>query len=166
MLSMNLVLKRMASSLHRGRVLSLILRYQHCYQMMITKQAGADGNPAGGFKPSSTFLSPVFRNCFNFNERIALKDRNGQYTYSRIFNASGTLATKFEEKIGNKRQQKVAFLCPNDVSYVLTQWACWITGNIGNCIYMLYFTLLHSFHEGFVKNYILTLRQNLRIKNP
>ncbi|XP_064117866.1 malonate--CoA ligase ACSF3, mitochondrial-like [Macrobrachium nipponense] len=27
-------------------------------------------------------------------------------------------------------QQRVAFLCPNDVSYIITQWATWIAGHI------------------------------------
>jgi malonyl-CoA/methylmalonyl-CoA synthetase len=33
--------------------------------------------------------------------------------------------------LGGKKQERVAFLCPNDASYIIAQWACWMSGQIG-----------------------------------
>ena len=34
--------------------------------------------------------------------------------------------------IGQGKQERIAFLMPNDAGYVITQWACWMSGQIGN----------------------------------
>lgn len=97
--------------------------------MLLSKHV-PKGNPEKRYNPLDTFISPVFRRAFDFKDRIAIKDRHGQYTYGRLLAASEKLAIKFKEKIGEDKQQRIAFLCPNDASYILAQWACWITGNI------------------------------------
>jgi hypothetical protein len=39
--------------------------------------------------------------------------------------------------LDGKKQERVAFLCPNDASYVIVQWACWMSGQIGEEYYAL-----------------------------
>lgn len=49
-----------------------------------------------------------------------------------IFVYSGHLAWLMQSVLGHdKVQQRVIALCPNDVSYVITQWATWMAGHIG-----------------------------------
>lgn len=67
--------------------------------------------------------------------RIALKDRFGNHTYQEILRKSLLLAQKIQAKLGkNKTQERIVFLCPNDVTYLLAQWACWASGHIGEYV--------------------------------
>jgi hypothetical protein len=49
--------------------------------------------------------------------------------------------------LDGKKQERVAFLCPNDASYIIAQWACWMSGQIGKFVlqtWVLKFTpLIH-----------------------
>ncbi|KAJ1519395.1 hypothetical protein ONE63_004687 [Megalurothrips usitatus] len=78
-------------------------------------------------KPSVT---PIFRNAPIYGEKTALRDRHGDYTYMGLFLSSRQLAHQISELLKGKEQERVAFLCPNDASYVITQWACWMSGQI------------------------------------
>lgn len=75
--------------------------------------------------------TPIFKQAKNFQDRIAVVDQNGQHTYGRILKLSDHLAYLIQN-LSEKgvSQQRVAFLCPNDVSYIITQWATWIAGHI------------------------------------
>lgn len=45
---------------------------------------------------------------------------------------SGHLAGLIQNILGeDAAQERIAFLCPNDVSYVIAQWATWMAGHIG-----------------------------------
>ena len=78
-------------------------------------------------------ITPVFRIATNHINKVALTDNNGSHTYQEILVKSLILAKKIQHKIGvNKTQERIVFLCPNNLSYVLAQWACWAAGRIGN----------------------------------
>lgn len=74
---------------------------------------------------------PTFRLATEWPERTAITDEFGDYTYRNLFFASKTLAAQFKDVVGGKTQERIAFLCPNNVNYVIAQWACWMSGNIG-----------------------------------
>lgn len=74
---------------------------------------------------------PVFRNATKFLDRTALQDLNGSYTYGNLFLAAKELSNNINVEIGYKTGQRIMFLCPNDASYVITQWAIWMSGHIG-----------------------------------
>lgn len=74
---------------------------------------------------------PIFRHSTQFADRIALKDNNGNYTYGNIFMSAKQVANDISKMIEYKNNERVLFLCPNDTSYVITQWAIWISGQIG-----------------------------------
>ncbi len=75
---------------------------------------------------------PVFHAATHHLKRIALKDRNGTHTYQEILRKSLMLAGRIRQKLGpEKSQERIVFLCPNDVTYLLAQWACWASGHIG-----------------------------------
>lgn len=35
-------------------------------------------------------------------------------------------------------EKTIAYMCNNDASHVIVQWAIWMTGNIGTCLSKLY----------------------------
>lgn len=87
---------------------------------------------------SEPLITPVFQIATNHLNKVALKDRNGAHTYQEILRKSLLLAKQIQAKIGvNKTQERIVFLCPNDVTYVLAQWACWASGHIGKCIILI-----------------------------
>ena len=97
-----------------------------------------------GFRQEE-IVSPAFRLATNHinNGKVAIKDRHGTHTYKEVLMKALKLARKIREKIGpNKSQERIVFLCPNDVTYVLAQWACWAAGHIGK--FLIFTILLHQ----------------------
>ncbi|KAG7174692.1 Malonate--CoA ligase ACSF3-like [Homarus americanus] len=81
---------------------------------------------------SGTSVLPVFRKALQYQDNVALTDEHGEHTYGHIHKLSGHLAWLMQNVLGEDSvQQRIAFLCPNDVSYVITQWATWMAGHIG-----------------------------------
>lgn len=78
-------------------------------------------------------ITPAFQIATNHVTKTAIKDRHGLHTYRDLLAKSLKLAQIIRKKLGpNKTQERIVFLCPNDMTYVLAQWACWASGNIGN----------------------------------
>lgn len=81
-----------------------------------------------------TYLSlsnrTVYRSALDNPDKIAVIDSNGRYTYSNLLSASIQLREKLvsvtddKQKSANKR---IAFLCNPDASFVVAQWACWLS---------------------------------------
>ena len=97
-----------------------------------------------GFRQEE-IVSPAFRLATNHinNGKVAIKDRHGTHTYKEVLMKALKLARKIREKIGpNKSQERIVFLCPNDVTYVLAQWAWWAAGHIGK--FLIFTILLHQ----------------------
>lgn len=64
---------------------------------------------------------------------------HGDYTYGDLFLSSKQFANDLNQLLGEGSQDRIAFLLPNDASYVITQWACWISGQIGNSKFFFFF---------------------------
>ncbi|XP_060851491.1 malonate--CoA ligase ACSF3, mitochondrial isoform X2 [Rhopalosiphum padi] len=73
---------------------------------------------------------PIFRLASQWPNNIAVVDKFGEHTYSSIFNSSVTLSKIIEKSLHGEIQERVAILCPNDASYVVAQWASWMSGQI------------------------------------
>uniref|UniRef100_A0A2S2NNQ0 Acyl-CoA synthetase family member 3 n=1 Tax=Schizaphis graminum TaxID=13262 RepID=A0A2S2NNQ0_SCHGA len=73
---------------------------------------------------------PIFRLASQWPNNIAVVDKFGEHTYSSIFNCSVTLSKIIEKSLHGEIQERVAILCPNDASYVVAQWASWMSGQI------------------------------------
>lgn len=84
-------------------------------------------------KHQSNDVVPVFRRASNFTDKIALRDSLAHYTYGNLFMGAKALTNEISRSLsdGSTLNQKVLFLCDNDANYILTQWAIWMTGNIG-----------------------------------
>ncbi|KAK4307084.1 hypothetical protein Pmani_021138 [Petrolisthes manimaculis] len=81
-------------------------------------------------------LLPVFRKATQYGDKVALTDQHGEHTYEQIHKLSGHLAWLMQSVLGHdKVQQRVVALCPNDVSYVITQWATWMAGHVAVPLY-------------------------------
>ncbi|KAK3920845.1 Malonate--CoA ligase ACSF3, mitochondrial [Frankliniella fusca] len=80
--------------------------------------------------PRPPRLQAVFRRAVQHAGSTALRDRHAEYTYAGLWRCSRLLAEAVSEALEGRRGQRVAFLCPNDASYVMALWACWISGQI------------------------------------
>lgn len=74
-------------------------------------------------------------------ERVAIKDINGTHSYRDVLHKAVKLSLLIRKSIGlNRNQERIGFICPNDITYVVTQWACWAAGHIGNmrkyCVFL------------------------------
>lgn len=76
---------------------------------------------------------PVFRKASEFSEKIALRDHIAQYTYGNIFMEAKNFSYQIGNELTKKYGERVMFLCPNDANYLITQWAIWMSGQVGQC---------------------------------
>lgn len=74
---------------------------------------------------------PTFRKAEAYLDNIALQDHHGDYSYRGLFESSASFSKILMNELGGKMQERVAFLCPNSASYIITQWACSMSGQIG-----------------------------------
>lgn len=74
----------------------------------------------------------MYRLAYQWPNKIAVVDKSGEHSYSSIFNSSVTLSKILEKSLHSEIQERVAILCPNDASYVVAQWASWMSGQISN----------------------------------
>ncbi|CAG5055385.1 unnamed protein product [Parnassius apollo] len=73
---------------------------------------------------------PVFRRALLFPTRVALQDEFGIYTYAGLHQAASTLSKDIAAQLLGETERTIAYLCSNDASHVIVQWAIWMTGNI------------------------------------
>lgn len=80
-------------------------------------------------------IIPVHRSALQHLDRVAIKDSNGSHTYKEVLLKAIRLSKLIKNHIGKEgNQERIGFLCSNDVTYVISQWACWAAGHIGNSI--------------------------------
>lgn len=116
------------SSTARSTVVRCFLRAVGVYQ----QQVGLCSTSARPAEKEHTEMKTVFHTALNHVDRVAIADGFGTHTYREILAKSLQLAQRIREKLGEGRvQERIVFLCQNDVSYVITQWACWAAGHIG-----------------------------------
>ncbi|KAG8508155.1 Acyl-CoA synthetase family member 3, mitochondrial [Galemys pyrenaicus] len=84
--------------------------------------------------PQPDGSAPVFTRALAFGDRTALVDRHGRHSYRELHRRSLGLARALCRlracADGDLREERVAFLCSNDASYVLAQWAVWMSGGV------------------------------------
>jgi malonyl-CoA/methylmalonyl-CoA synthetase len=83
------------------------------------------------YKVKQQFHEPVFRISEDVRANVAVSDRDGEYLYEDVYQRSFDLALGIQGILGPETVHKnICFFCPNGVSYVLTLWACWMSGNV------------------------------------
>ncbi|KAM4017138.1 malonate--CoA ligase ACSF3, mitochondrial isoform 1-T4 [Anomaloglossus baeobatrachus] len=78
--------------------------------------------------------APVFYHAAVYGHRTALVDQHGRHSYQDLYLRSFALSKEITHHLGIPRNdlppERVSFLCPNDSSYVVCQWAAWMSGAI------------------------------------
>ncbi|XP_062965526.1 malonate--CoA ligase ACSF3, mitochondrial isoform X2 [Cynocephalus volans] len=83
--------------------------------------------------------APVFTRALAFGDRVALIDQHGHHTYKDLYNRGLRLSQEICRLrgcvSGDLGEERISFLCSNDVSYVIAQWASWMSGGIAVPLY-------------------------------
>ncbi|KAK2853929.1 hypothetical protein Q5P01_006590 [Channa striata] len=90
--------------------------------------------------PSSrTNQKPVFTKAPAFGDKLAIVDTSGSYSYKQLYCSSLGLAGKISTALGcdfgGLEGKRVSFLCANDASYTVAQWAAWMSGGTAVPLY-------------------------------
>ncbi|TRY72481.1 hypothetical protein TCAL_01042 [Tigriopus californicus] len=81
--------------------------------------------------PALKLHRPVYAQAQAFKTRIAVCDNDGNFLYEDIFRRSLDLSQMIADMLPSQApHQRIAILCPNGASHVITQWACWMSGHI------------------------------------
>lgn len=87
----------------------------------------------------SSDVTPVFTRALAFGDKVAIVDRNGEHTYrdllSRSLRLSQEICRLLQCPSRDLKEERISFLCPNDASYVVAQWASWMSGAIAVPLY-------------------------------
>uniref|UniRef100_A0A2M4A576 Putative acyl-coa synthetase family member 3 mitochondrial n=1 Tax=Anopheles triannulatus TaxID=58253 RepID=A0A2M4A576_9DIPT len=79
---------------------------------------------------SQNLIVPPFKRALLYGQKAAVRDQAGDFTFIQLYEAVKRLAVQISHHCGSASQSRVAFLCPNNITYVITQWACWFSGQI------------------------------------
>ncbi|XP_052512140.1 malonate--CoA ligase ACSF3, mitochondrial isoform X2 [Budorcas taxicolor] len=83
--------------------------------------------------------APVFSRAPAFGDRLALVDQHGHHTYKDLYSHSLRLSREIcqlrARADGDLREERVSLLCSNDVSFVVAQWAAWMSGGVAVPLY-------------------------------
>uniref|UniRef100_F7CST0 Acyl-CoA synthetase family member 3 n=1 Tax=Ornithorhynchus anatinus TaxID=9258 RepID=F7CST0_ORNAN len=83
--------------------------------------------------------APVFTRALAFGDKIAIADQRGQYSYKDLYFKSLRLSQHIcrlrDCPDGDVKEERISFICSNDVSYVVAQWASWMSGGIAVPLY-------------------------------
>ncbi|XP_059214622.1 malonate--CoA ligase ACSF3, mitochondrial [Centropristis striata] len=82
---------------------------------------------------------PVFTRAPAFGDKIAIIDSSGSHSYKQLYCSSLDLArrisTALKSDFGGLDGKRVSFLCANDASYTVAQWAAWMSGGTAVPLY-------------------------------
>ncbi|XP_004704792.2 malonate--CoA ligase ACSF3, mitochondrial [Echinops telfairi] len=99
----------------------------------------------------SDSCAPVFTRAPAFGDKMALVDRHGRHTYQELYCRSLRLSQEICRlracASGDLGEERVSFLCSNDASYVVAQWASWMSGGVA--------VPLHSRHPAAQLEYFI-----------
>lgn len=143
-----------ASSAPTGRITHNIATELHQCRALST-QAGKIRQPAGGIDQllppdpeavhadlhrrllklfedecQQNLVVPPFKRALLYGEKSAIRDQTGDYSFIQIYEAVKRLAIQISNHCSSASQSRVAFICPNNATYVISQWACWFSGQI------------------------------------
>lgn len=90
--------------------------------------------------PSSrTSQKPVFARAPAFGDRLAIIDGSGSHSYKQLYDSSLALANRIScalnSDFGGLGGRRISFLCANDASYTVAQWATWRSGGTAVPLY-------------------------------
>ncbi|XP_040908091.1 malonate--CoA ligase ACSF3, mitochondrial isoform X1 [Toxotes jaculatrix] len=82
---------------------------------------------------------PVFVRAPAFGDKLAIIDSSGSHSYQQLYSSSLGLAdrisTTLNSNFGGLDGKRISFLCANDASYTVAQWAAWMSGGTAVPLY-------------------------------
>lgn len=92
---------------------------------------------------SGSFLKqrvvPVFSRAPVYQNKTAIIDGSGPHSYASLYRSSLGLAARIRQTLGSSsgdlQGERVSFLCANDASYTVAQWATWMCGGTAVPLY-------------------------------
>ncbi|AWP01458.1 putative acyl-CoA synthetase family member 3 mitochondrial [Scophthalmus maximus] len=89
--------------------------------------------------PLSLNHKPVFVRAPAFGDKLAIIDSSGSHSYKQLYRSSLDLAsrisTALNADLGGLEGKRISFLCANDASYTVAQWAAWMSGGTAVPLY-------------------------------
>lgn len=90
--------------------------------------------------PSSRInQKPVFARAPTFGDGLAIIDSSGSHSYKQLYYSSLRLANRISSTLntnfGSLEGKRISFLCANDASYTVAQWAAWMSGGTAVPLY-------------------------------
>ncbi|XP_054470793.1 malonate--CoA ligase ACSF3, mitochondrial [Anoplopoma fimbria] len=90
--------------------------------------------------PSSRInQKPVFKRAPAFGDKLAIIDSSGSHSYKQLYSSSlglaGRISTALNCDFGGLEGKRISFLCANDASYTVAQWAAWMSGGTAVPLY-------------------------------
>lgn len=86
-----------------------------------------------------TSQKPVFTRAPAFGDRLAIIDSDGRHSYKQLYDRSLALANRIvcalNSDFGGLGGKRISFLCANDASYTVAQWATWMSGGTAVPLY-------------------------------
>ncbi|XP_041792290.1 malonate--CoA ligase ACSF3, mitochondrial isoform X1 [Chelmon rostratus] len=83
--------------------------------------------------------TPVFARAPTFGDRLAIIDSSGSHSYKQLYGSSlglaGRISTALNSNFGGLEGKRISFLCANDASYTVAQWAAWMSGGTAVPLY-------------------------------
>ncbi|XP_034534592.1 malonate--CoA ligase ACSF3, mitochondrial [Notolabrus celidotus] len=82
---------------------------------------------------------PVFARAPAFGDKVAIIDSSGSHSYKQLYYSSvglaGRISTTLNSGSGGLGGKRISFLCENDASYTVAQWAAWMSGGTAVPLY-------------------------------
>ncbi|XP_029284399.1 LOW QUALITY PROTEIN: acyl-CoA synthetase family member 3, mitochondrial [Cottoperca gobio] len=90
--------------------------------------------------PSSRInQKPVFTRARAFGDKLAIIDSSGSHSYKQLYCSSlglaGRISAALNSDFGDLEGKRISFLCANDASYTVAQWAAWMSGGTAVPLY-------------------------------
>uniref|UniRef100_A0A669D7K1 Malonate--CoA ligase ACSF3, mitochondrial n=1 Tax=Oreochromis niloticus TaxID=8128 RepID=A0A669D7K1_ORENI len=106
----------------------------------ILRQTGLRRAHSWTTAPSSRLnQKPVFARAPVYGEKLGIIDSSGNHSYKQLYCRSLGLAnrigTALSSDFGGLEGKRVSFLCANDASYTVAQWATWMSGGTAVPLY-------------------------------
>ncbi|XP_044061821.1 malonate--CoA ligase ACSF3, mitochondrial isoform X1 [Siniperca chuatsi] len=82
---------------------------------------------------------PAFARALAFGDKLAIIDSSGSHSYKQLYCSSlglaGRISTTLNSDFGGLEGKRISFLCSNDASYTVAQWAVWMSGGTAVPLY-------------------------------
>ncbi|XP_061670948.1 malonate--CoA ligase ACSF3, mitochondrial isoform X8 [Syngnathoides biaculeatus] len=88
---------------------------------------------------SKIYKKLVFARAPGFENRTAVIDSSGSHSYKQLYanslNLAGRINAALRSDFGRLNGKPISFLCANDASYTVAQWATWMSGGTAVPLY-------------------------------